>query len=120
VSTKNFDFTIVQGSTHDITVEFYDDDNLPRTLTGNDFKLDCKQHPNSPEIIFSLSSVSGQITVDGTNTNMIHLILDHTTTKGMSFTKGFYDMVMYDSTKANVEVLMSGTCSLVKTITRLP
>lgn len=120
MAAKQFDFEITQGSTHDITVEFFDDDNLPRTLTGMDFKLDCKVNPNSPEILFSLTSGALQIQVDGTTSNMIHLILDHATTKMMSFKKGFYDMVMYDSGKTNVEVMMSGTVTLVSTITRLP
>jgi hypothetical protein len=118
-TVKQFDFELTQQQSHDITVDFYDADNLPRVLTGYDFKLDCKINVNQPDVILSLSSAAGQITVDGTNTNQLHLLVDHNMSKGLNFIKGTYDLVMYDAAKTVVEVILTGTISLNKTITRL-
>ena len=118
-TVKQFDFELTQQQSHDITVDFYDADNLPRVLTGFDFKLDCKINVNQPDVILSLSSAAGQITVDGTNTNQIHLLIDHNMSKSLNFIKGTYDLVMYDAGKTVVEVILTGTISLNKTITRL-
>ena len=119
VKAKQFDFELTQQQSHDITVDFYDDDGLPVALTGYDFKLDCKINPNTPDVLMSLSSTAGHITVDGTTTNQIHLIVDHTMSKSLNFVKGVYDLVIYDAGRTIVQVILSGTITLNKTITKL-
>lgn len=120
MTVKSFDFEIVQQQTHDFEVEFYDSDNLPRAMTGFDFKLDAKINPNTPETVFSLTSSSGQITIDGTDAHKLHLLVDHSMSKQLSFTKAYYDLILFDTGRTTVEVIMSGTVTLTKTITRLP
>jgi len=119
MAAKVYDFEITQQETADITQEFYDDNNLPRALTGNDFKLDCKLNPNLPDVLFTMTTTNGDITIDGTQSNKIHINFTHNLTKGLNFPQGYYDLIMFDGAKTNVEVMMTGTIKLNKTITKL-
>jgi hypothetical protein len=68
---------------------------------------------------FTISSDEGTIILDSNHLHKLWLVFRHDMTKELEFDKGVYDLLAYDSTKTHVEVLMSGSVSLSKTVTRL-
>ena len=116
---KTYDFTITQQVSEAITLEIVDADGNPRNLSGLLFKLDCRKTAHDSEALFTLSSSANSIMLDSVNTHRILLSFSHELTKGLNFDKGFYDLLAYKPDKTAVEVLISGSVTLNKTITRI-
>ena len=116
---KTYDFTITQQVSEAITLEIVDAAGNPRSLAGLLFKLDCRKTFNDAEPLFTLSSGANSIMLDSVNTHRIFLSFSHELTKGLNFDKGFYDLLAYKPDKSQVEVLLSGSVTLNKTMTRL-
>lgn len=116
---KKYNFTLTQQVSESISIEFLDEAGSPRALTGYEFKLDCKKNYNELEPQFTLSSADNTIVLDATNTNKITLYFNHELTKTLNFDKAEYDLITYLPDKSKVEVLMSGTVTLNRTITSL-
>lgn len=114
-----YDFSIRQQVSDTIAVEIVDDMGTPRDLSTYSFKLECRQQPTSADIYFGLSSDDGTIILDTNNNSKIWLVFRHDMTKDLFFEKGQYDLLAYDVSKSHVEVLMSGTVTLNKTVTKL-
>lgn len=114
-----YDFSISQQVAETISVEIVDSMGSPRNLSIFSFQLDCRQQPASVEPFFSLSSSDGTIILDTNNNNKVWMVFRHDLTKELEFDKGLYDLLAFDSSKSHVEVLMSGTITLNKTITKL-
>jgi|GEM_PF-2577013 len=116
---KTYDFTITQQVSEAITLEIVDADGNPRNLSGLLFKLDCRKTVHDSEALFTLSSSANSIMLDPVNTHRIFLSFSHELTKELNFDKGFYDLLAYKPDKSQVEVLLSGSVTLNKTITRI-
>jgi hypothetical protein len=116
---KTYDFSITQQVSEAITIEIVDQAGVPRNLTGYDFKLDCKKTFNDAEPLFTLSSADNTIILDPNNTHRISLAFTHDLTKALYFDKGTYDLLAFLPDKSIVEVLMSGTVTLNRTVTSL-
>jgi len=113
------DFSITQQVSDSITLEIIGDDGSPRDLSPFAFKLDCKKNYSDESPLFTLSSSDSSIVLDTNNNHMIHLVFSHDLTKDLVFDKGVYDLLAYKPDRSHVEVLMSGSISLRKTVTKL-
>jgi hypothetical protein len=114
-----YDFTIIQSISDSFAVEIVNSAGTPIDLTGKGFQLDCRQNYNSEETLFSLSSANNTLILDNTQNNKVHLVFTHELSSSLKFDKGIYDMIAYLPDKSEVNLLMSGTVSLQKTITKL-
>ena len=114
-----YDFTIIQSISDSISVEIVNSAGTPVNLTNKLFQLDCRSNFNTLEPYFTLSSTDNTLMLDATQNNKIHLVFTHEMTKNLDFGKGVYDLIAYLADKSEVNLLMSGTISLQKTITKL-
>ena len=127
MSFQKYDFSVTQQTTESYVIEIKDELQNPRDMTGFDFYLQCRQSPTSESDIFTLSSTGTPATIvlgqTDTNTSVfdqITLLLTHDLTSGLDFDKGVYDLLMYNTARSHVELLMSGTVTLKRVVTRLP
>jgi len=116
---KTHDISITQQVSESITLEIVGSDGSPRDLSSFVFKLDCKKNYSDQSALFSLSSSDSSIMLDTNNNHMVHLVFSHDLTKTLDFDKGVYDLLAYKPDKSHVEVLISGSISLRKTVTKL-
>lgn len=114
-----YDFSVTQQVSDAIAIEIVNELGQPRDLSGLLFKLDCRQSVNSDTVYFSLGSGDNTIYLDSLANHKIWLVFTHDLTKLLNFDKGVYDLVAYKSDKTLVEVLMSGTVTLNRTVTQL-
>lgn len=114
-----YDFTVVQSISDSIAVEIVNSAGTPVNLSGKLFQLDCRQNHNTEVPYFSLSSSSNTLILDASQNNKIHLVFTHEMTSQLNFDKGTYDLIGYLPDKSEVNLLMSGTVTLQKTVTRL-
>ena len=123
---QKYDFSITQQVTESFVIQIRDTNQNPRDLTGHEFLLQCRSTPTSSTTLFTLSSTASPQTItlgqtDSTTTvfDEIILVLTHDLTKDVEFDKGVYDLLMYLPDKSHVEMLMSGTVTLKRSVTKL-
>ena len=116
---KKYDFNITQQVAETISLEIVDDSGSPRDLSPYNFKMDCRQQPNTESTYFSISSDDSTIILDSTNNHKLWLVFKHDLTKSLNFEKGVYYLIAYSPDKIHVEILMSGTVTLNKAVTRI-
>ena len=134
------DFILEQQATHTFIIDFLNADNTARAIDkdadGNSysqtlkFQLDCRQNITSSDHLFRLfgeiNNANLEIQLGSSSPSATPLINDrlsitfgHALTSSLDFDKGYYDLLMYLDDKSYVEILMQGTVTVNKTITKL-
>lgn len=127
--TQKYDFTLTQQVTESIVIDIKDELQNPRDLTGMSFYLQCRTSPTSDTAIFTLTSDGTDptitLTASDSSTSVkdrITILLTHDLTGAadLNFDKGVYDLLMYNADRSVVEILMSGTVIMKRTVSKLP
>lgn len=127
--TQKYDFTLTQQVTESIVIDIKDELQNPRDLTGMNFYLQCRTSPTSETAIFTLTSDGSDPTITLTKSDTttaikdrITILLTHDLTGAneLNFDKGVYDLLMYNADRSLVEILMSGTVVMKRTVSKLP
>jgi len=121
--------TIEQGATTDLLLEYKDSNGNPVDLTGYTASMQIRPSVDSSTVYLSLTQATGS---DGTGLNFtpisasltlprtsgsIGLFISATTSSGLSFTEGVYDIELESSTGV-VTRLLEGNVKLSKEVTR--
>jgi hypothetical protein len=121
--------TIEQGATTDLLLEYKDSNGNPVDLSGYTARMQIRPSVDSSTVYLSLTQATGS---DGTGLNLtptsasltlpttsgsVGLFISATTSSGLSFTEGVYDIELQSSTGV-VTRLLEGIVKLSKEVTR--
>lgn len=113
-----WNFTIDQGATFDRTLTWYTDASQTSLvdLSGYTAAMQLRPYSSSPDLVLSLSSPAGGITLGGA-LGTIRILISHIVTATLLPGKLVYDLEMSDSSGA-VARLLRGDVHVVAEVTR--
>ena len=111
-----YNFTINQGESFTRTLTWNDSDNNPIDLTNYTARMQLRCRKDSNDIIISLTTENGRITLGG-ELGTIALKIDAIDTESLDFSDARYDLEMIDGSNI-VTRLLEGIVKLNKEVTR--
>lgn len=114
VIAGNYDITVYQGDTYDMTFIWSDENENPLDLTGYTSRLQVRESIDASTTMVSLSSGSG-ITLGGA-AGTIQVVISDTATAALT-QSGVYDLEI-ESGSGVVTTILYGAFTLIKEVTR--
>lgn len=111
-----WDITIVQGATLDLTLTWKDPDGSPVNLTGASARMNVRESTASSVTLLSLTTADGRITLGGV-AGTIRLLLSAAVTATLSWTWGVYDLEI-ELAAGQVTRLLKGRVTVDPEVTR--
>lgn len=116
MSAATYDFDLEQGSTLLKPIVWKDSSGTPVNLTGYSARMQVRQSVASPDVLLELSTANNKIQITPL-TGTITLVFDATTTAGITWKRGKYDLELTSSSGA-VTRLIEGQITVSQEITR--
>ena len=126
ITDNKYNLTMWQGSTFSFEIVVNDSEDKPEDLTGFIARMQIRPSYKSSTIIESLSSSTGEITIDGTNGKLsVALSAARTAAVKVNMTNGkpprtvyVYDLEIEDSTQHIVSKILWGDITVYGEVTR--
>lgn len=116
------DLIIEQGTLFNVQLEYLEaDEETPINLSDFDGRMDIRPFQESTDIILTLTTSGGEITIDGPN-GLVTLILTADVTTALAFDCAVYDLELVDRLDPTADVirLVQGEVTLSTETTRTP
>lgn len=118
MTTKDYDFTIPQGSTYHLIAEWKTPEEVPISTVGYKARLQIRRRKDSPGTLLSLTSDGGDIVLGGANGRVTATITSATAAL-LKFKTAKYDLELYNTdSPPYVKRLLQGTVTLDWEVTR--
>lgn len=113
-----FPIEIVRGTDWNFQITYMDEEtDLPVNLTGYTAKMEIRATPDDTEVIATLTTENGGITIDGVN-GIIDLFIPHAETVELDPNfKGVYDLMLI-AENGEIERLLAGSVYVIPEVTK--
>lgn len=130
MSAGNYSFTIEQGATFELELQYVDPDGNPIDLTGYGGRMQLRPSKTSEEVYITLSSsldpcgtglnFSGSLGNKPPTSGSIGIYISAASSSALDFTQAVYDITIYSGSGDCTYVLrlLEGYASLSKDVTR--